>query len=102
LSTKSWELHYQDFARLAHSIEQSSYLSLKIEYGRGVTGRSLDVTRVTRNGRMHQVSDHASAGPQELRAIRQAIDAVANNVNWTDTKTQPDCPRRAEARIHSP
>jgi hypothetical protein len=89
---KTGGFYYQDFARLAHTIEQSSYFSLKTEYGREVTGRSLDVTRVTRNGRIHQVSDYASAGPQELRAIRQAINAVGNDVRWTDTKTQAECP----------
>jgi hypothetical protein len=89
---KTGGFYYQDFARLAHSIEQSSYFSLKTEYGRGVTGRSLDATRVTRNGRIHQVSDYASAGPQELVMIRQAIHAVANDVRWTDTKTQAECP----------
>ena len=89
---KTGWFYYQDFARLAHTIEESSYFSLKTEYEREVTGRSLDVTRVTRNGRTHQVGDYAPARPQELWTIRQAIDAVANTVNWTDMKTQPDCP----------
>lgn len=83
---------YQDFARLAHTIEQSSYFSLKAQYGRQVTHGSLEITRVTRNGRTHQVSDYASAAPQDLWTIRQAIHGVANNVRWTDTTTQPECP----------
>jgi hypothetical protein len=89
---KTGWFYNQDFARLAHTIEQSSYFSLKAEYGHQVTGRSLDITRVTRSGRTHQVSDYSSAGPQELWTIRQAIQAVANDVRWTDTKTQADCP----------
>jgi hypothetical protein len=92
---KTGGLYYQDFARLAHTIEQSSYFSLKAEYGRDVvTDQSLDVTRVTRNGQTHQVSDYASAGPQELWTISQAIYAVGNDVRWTDTKIQTDCPAR--------
>lgn len=54
--------------------------------------RSLEITRVTRNGRTHQVSDYGSAGPQELWTIRQAIHDVGNKVRWTETKTQPECP----------
>jgi hypothetical protein len=88
---KTGWLSSQDFARLAHTIEQSSYFSLKPEYGR-VTDRSFEITRVTRNGRTHQVSDDGSAGPQELLTIREAVQAVGNRVRWTDTKTQPDCP----------
>jgi hypothetical protein len=89
---KTGWFYYQDFARLAHTIEQSLYFSLTAEYGRDVTDRSLEITRVTRNGRTHQVSDYGSAGPQELWTIRQAIHGVGNNVLWTDTKTQPECP----------
>jgi hypothetical protein len=89
---KTGWFYYQDFARLAHTIEQSSYFSLKAEYGREVKDLSFEITRVTRNGRTHQVSDYESAGPQELRTIRQAIQGVGNNVRWTDTKTQPECP----------
>ena len=92
---KTGGLYYQDFARLADTIEQSSYFSLKAEYRRDVvTDQSLDVTRVTRNGQTHQVSDYASAGPQELWTISQAIYAVGNDVRWTDTKIQTDCPAR--------
>jgi hypothetical protein len=89
---KTGWFYYQDFARLAHTIEQSPYFSLRTEYGREAMDRSLEITRVTRSGRTHQVSDYAPAGPQELRTIRQAIEAVANNVNWADVKTQADCP----------
>jgi hypothetical protein len=84
---KTGGVSYKDFARLADAIEQSSYFSLKAEYGREVTDRSLEITRVTRTGRTHQVSDYDSAGPPELRVIRQAIHAVVSNVHWTDTKT---------------
>ena len=89
---KTGGVSYKDFARLADTIEQSSYFSLKVEYGREVTHTSLEITRVTRTGRTHQVREYGSAGPQELRAIRQAIHAVVSNVRWTDTKTQPVCP----------
>jgi hypothetical protein len=87
--------YYQDFARLANTIEQSSYFSLKPEYQRDVTHAALEITRVTRNGRTHQVSDYASAGPQELWTIRQAIQGVSNGVRWTDRKTQQACPAQS-------
>ena len=83
--------YYQDFARLAHTIEQSSYFSLKPEYRRDVTHAALEIIRVTRNGTTHQVSDYASAGPQELWTIRQATQGVSDSVRWTDTQTQPAC-----------
>jgi len=81
-----------NFARLAHTIEQSSYFSLKPEYRRDATHAAFDITRVTRNGRTHQVSDYAAAGPQELQTIRQAIVSVRDSVWWTDSSTRPSCP----------
>ena len=83
--------YYQDFARLAYSIEQSSYFSLKPEYRRDVTRAAVEIIRVTRNGTTHQVSDYASAGLQELWTIRHAIQGVSDSVRWTDSKTQPSC-----------
>jgi hypothetical protein len=85
-------VYVQDFARLAHTIEQSSYFSLKSEYSRGVVQSTFETTYVTRNGRTHRVSDYASAGPQELWTIRQAISGVANGVHWRETRIQPGCP----------
>jgi|SoiMethySBSTD1v2_1073268.scaffolds.fasta_scaffold05971_11 hypothetical protein len=82
----------QDFGRLAHTIEQSSYFSLKPTYSRSVTHSAFEITRVTRNGKTHQVSDYASSGPQELWTVRQAITGLADSVHWEDTRTMPACP----------
>ncbi len=84
--------YYQDFSRLANTVERSSYFSLKPEYRRDVTHAAREITRVTRNGRTHEVSDYASAGPQDLWTIRQAITSVANAVHWETTTRQPTCP----------
>jgi hypothetical protein len=81
-------VYVQDFARLAHIIEQSSYFSLKPEYSRSVTHSAFEITHVTRGGKTHRVSDYASAGPQELWTIRRAISGVANGVHWQETKIQ--------------
>ena len=88
---KEGGFYYQDFARLAHTIERTSYFSLKSEYRRDVTHGSFETTRVTRKGTTHQVSDYGSAGPEDLRTIRQAIQEVADSVRWTATQTQPAC-----------
>ncbi len=85
-------VYVQDFARLALIVEQSSYFSLKPEYLRSVTHSAFEITHVTRHGKTHRVSDYASAGPQELWAIRRAISGVVNRVHWQETRIQPACP----------
>lgn len=84
--------YYQDFSRLAHTVEQSSYFSMKPEYRRYMSHAVLEIVRVTRDGMTHEVSDYGSAGPQELWTIRQAIKGVSDSVRWADSKTQPVCP----------
>ena len=88
---EGWIFEDEDYARLAHTIEQSSYFSLKPEY-RDTTATEFEITRVTRNGKTHQVSDDGSAGPHDLWTIRQAISGLANGVHWQATRVQPSCP----------
>ena len=81
-----------DFARLAHFIERSGYYALQPEYDRGVTHAAFEITSVTRNGKLHSVSDYASAGPLALWAIRQAISGLAESATWGGVARQPSCP----------
>jgi hypothetical protein len=65
---------------------------MKPEYQRYMSHAVLEILRVTRDGRTHEVSDHGSAGPQELWTIRQAFKGLSDSVRWTESKTQPVCP----------
>jgi hypothetical protein len=81
-----------DFARLAHFIERSGYYALQPEHDRSVTHAAFETTSVTRNGKLHTVSDYASAGPLALWAIRQAISGLAESATWGGVARQPSCP----------
>jgi hypothetical protein len=89
---KQGQVFGDDFARLARVVDRSGYYALQPEYQRLVTHATLEVASVTRNGKTHDVSDYASAGPLALWAVRQAIAGLAGEVRWESVASQPGCP----------
>lgn len=89
---KDGQILEDDFARLAHFIERSGYYTLQPEYDRTITHAAFEITSVTRNGKTHNISDYASAGPLALWAIRQAITGLAESATWEEVGRQPNCP----------
>jgi hypothetical protein len=89
---KDGQIPEDDFAKLAHFIERSGYYALQPEYDRTITHAAFEITSVTRNGKLHNVSDYASAGPLALWAIRQAIAGLAESATWEDVASEPNCP----------
>jgi hypothetical protein len=89
---KDGQIPEDDFAKLAHFIERSGYYALQPEYDRTITHAAFEITSVTRNGKLHNVSDYASAGPLALWAIRQAISGLAESATWEKVARQSNCP----------
>jgi hypothetical protein len=84
---KDGQIPGDDFAKLAHFIERSGYYAPQPEYDRTVTHAAFEITSVTRNGKLHNVSDYAS-----LWAIRQAISGLAESATWGEIARQSNCP----------
>jgi Leucine rich repeat len=82
-----------EFAMLGWLLEKNRFFDLAAEYHRGITEATFENTRVTKGGKIHAVSNYASAGPFELWIIQSTIEGVAASVEWEKTTTQQKCPR---------
>jgi hypothetical protein len=83
----------REFATLGWLVERNRFFGLNAEYYRSVTHATFENTRVTKNGKVHAVSNYAGAGPFQLWAIQRAIEGVAASAEWDKTSTQQKCPR---------
>lgn len=82
-----------EFAALGRLVEKNRFFDLNAEYYRGITEAMFENTRVTKNGKIQEVSNYAGAGPFELWIIQRAIEGVAASAEWEKTSTQQKCPR---------
>ncbi|MGO9095836.1 MAG: hypothetical protein ACLQGV_11485 [Bryobacteraceae bacterium] len=73
-------------------LEKNGFFGLAGEHNRNVTHGTFENTRVTRDGKVHAVSNYADAAPVELWVVQRAIEGVAQSVEWEKTTTQPECP----------
>jgi hypothetical protein len=90
---KKAQLGWDDFAKLAWTIEKAGFLTMQEKYLRNMTDAGFENTRVTRAGNIVEVSNYASAGPIELWGIQRAIEGVAANIEIQKTTRQATCPR---------
>jgi Leucine rich repeat len=90
---KQGQVTWDEFAKLARTIEKDGFFSFQAEYSRNRTDAGFENTRVTRAGSSKEVSNYASAGPIELWEMQRAIEGVAADLEITRTNRQPTCPR---------
>jgi len=72
----------EEFERLALLIERLGFFDLRSSYSRPVTDNPTYITTIERGGVIKRVSNYADAGPAELWAVEQLIDAAADDVDW--------------------
>lgn len=92
----------EGFALLAWALEKNGYFTLQADYEENVTDADFVRTRVTRNGKKYEVVEYAGAGPSELWLIHRAIEGVSSSIEWSKTKTLPECPRWSESQVPAP
>ena len=76
------EVWITDYAKLCYLLQRQRFDHLPPRYVAGGSYASSCVIRAVENGRSTVVSDYGKAGPKELAAIQQAIDAVAERISW--------------------
>jgi hypothetical protein len=89
----------EEFAMLAWMLEKNGYFMLKAEYNRNITDSAFVSTRVTRNGKKHEVVVYAGGGPLELWMIQRAIEGVSSTIEWSKAETLPHCPRWSKSEL---
>jgi Leucine rich repeat/Leucine rich repeat N-terminal domain len=94
---KEGKLSLREFARLAWLFERSGFYDLKLDYSRNVTHGGFEITRAARDGKSHEVSNYANAGPFELWIIQTAIEGAEASVEWNKVTMQLDCPANTDA-----
>jgi hypothetical protein len=87
-----------DYARLGWLVEKNGFFVLGGNYARNVTHGVFASTRVTRDGKSHEVVNYSDAGPFALWVIQQSIEGVASSANWEKTTTRSECLRWSEVR----
>ena len=86
-----------EFAMLAWTLEKNGYFTLEANYQRNITDSVFVSTRATRNGKKYEVVEYAGGGPFELWVIHRAIEGVSSTMEWSKTKTLPECPQWSES-----
>jgi hypothetical protein len=84
-----------EFGKLGRLLEDRGFFALPEDYHRNITHGGSEVTRATRDGKVHRVSNYADAGPFDLWIMQRAIEGVAEaDVEWMKTTTKSKCPPR--------
>lgn len=89
---KEGEILWFEFARLAWTIEKAGFYRLQPEYNRSITHGAFANTRVTRDGKVTEVSDYAESGPLQLWTMERAIEGVAADIEVKKTTRVAKCP----------
>jgi len=75
-------LHPWTFGQLARLLVEQGFFKLQPSYRARVTCQTSAILRVRRGGRLVQVEDYGRAGPVSLWGLQQAVDAVADRLEW--------------------
>ena len=75
-------LDEDQFERLARLIVRLGFFDLDSDYSEEFMDAATHITTVVRDGVAKRVSNYGEAGPDELWAIEELIDAVADGVDW--------------------
>ena len=70
------------FDRLASLVVRLGFFDLEPAYRLPVTDHPTHITTAVRDGVTKRVSNYAEAGPAELWAIEELIDATAEEIDW--------------------
>jgi len=71
------------YGRLCYLLSTSQFANMSDRYASNWTdARTITVT-ATASGKTKVVSEYGGVGPSELWGIQQAIDSIAQGVNWT-------------------
>jgi hypothetical protein len=81
-------IHISAFGRLCHLLERLRFFEFEREYNAPWTCSPTVYLRVWRAGEAEPVvaKDYGEYGPIELWALQQAVDAVANRIEWKPDK----------------
>jgi hypothetical protein len=94
---KQGRIWWEEFARLAWTLEQNGFFALKPKCERNITHAAIVSTRVNRLGKSYEVVDYAGGGPLSLWAIHRSIEGVGSYLDWKKSKVQCQCPAWAES-----
>lgn len=95
---KKGKIYGEQFAMLAWTLERNGFFALSARYDRNVTEAAFVSTRVTREGKQHDVVDYARGGPLELWIIEATVEGVSSSIDWNTSEPLPKCPRWDEAK----
>ena len=84
------EVDLSDYGRLCHLMDRLNFVSLQSEY-RGPSASDIGSTilTVTTPAGVRTIIEEGNAGPIELWAISQAIDAVRAQIVWRHNEPSP-------------
>lgn len=90
---KEGQIWGPEFARLAWLMDKNGYFALQANYELNITDSAFVSTRVTRNGKSHEVVEYAGGAPFELWVVHRGIEGVAASIAWEKTRALLKCPR---------
>jgi hypothetical protein len=99
---KKGTIYGEQFAKLAWTLEKNGFFALGARYDRNVTEAAFVSTRVTREGKQHEVVDYAGGGPLELWIVEATIEGVSSSIDWSTSEALQRCPRWSEAKSPRP
>jgi len=79
----------EEFKKLAAIADAAGFYDLKRSYESATTDLPTAITQIARSGKVFEVSNYGSNGPDGLRKLEESIDrAVAKAVNWKPVKSR--------------
>jgi hypothetical protein len=99
---KKGKIYGEQFAKLAWTLERNGFFTLSARYDRSVTEAAVASTRVTREGKQHEIVDYAGGGPLELWLIEATIEGVSSSIDWSTSEALQRCPRWNDAKSPRP
>jgi len=95
---KKGTIYGEQFAMLAWALERNGFFGLNAEYQLNITDSVFVSTRVTQDGKKHEVVEYAGGGPLELWVIEATIEGVSSSIDWNTSETLQQCPRWDEVK----
>jgi len=87
---------------LAWTLERNRFFGLDAKYQRNITDSDFVSTRVTRDGKEHEVVVYPGGGRLELWVIEAAIEGVSSSIDWRTSEALPKCPTWDEVKASQP
>ena len=91
--TGAWHggVYVFDYGRLSYMVERLGVMAMDSSYAQPVTDMATATLRIWPRGAAAPkvVSDYGEAGPPELWAVIQLVDAIATRIRWTRSRPAP-------------